>query len=381
MQIAPMSGSMELSDATKDLTVGEDAGLADEGLQSFVSEVCNAPGERRGHADISQDGGHADGSQKRDEGDEPAARITPPAFIEQASRGELCETKEESVETGHGDKGGRGARPEPPSGAPRPGVDSDDGDALASESAFGGEKGPEQGGEASPVRYLSARGALCEEAQTPKISIEDGKPKFVFGSAAKSITSFTAVASTNVRADFGLAIKEDRDDGCEGGEDEEDEDDVSNSSPFDEAISEAAHSGNRLFGSALPPLADPGKGSSTATGEEGEETKFSSRVKLFELDAEDREWKEKGLGVLKVNESMSTGEGRIIMRSEGVLRVLVNIRLFPGMKYELVQERSIRFSGIVEKAIAHYLVRFRSAEEVQQFLIELGTYCDSEAPP
>lgn len=108
------------------------------------------------------------------------------------------------------------------------------------------------------------------------------------------------------------------------------------------------------------------------TGEEGENTIFSCRGKLYHFDG--KEWKERGVGVFKVNirepvndnnntdrskeepqpgdnktdeehekeekHKANEGEGvepkkktaRVIMRADGVWRVILNIPVFKGMK-------------------------------------------------
>lgn len=88
--------------------------------------------------------------------------------------------------------------------------------------------------------------------------------------------------------------------------------------------------------------------STVETGEEGERTYFSCRSKLFHYDA--GEWKERGVGTFKVNVCKAPAEegqpedggeagtssakktARLIMRTEGVLRVVLNTPLFKGMK-------------------------------------------------
>ena len=91
------------------------------------------------------------------------------------------------------------------------------------------------------------------------------------------------------------------------------------------------------------------------TGEEEEETVFQARAKLFHY--EDRAWKERGVGVFKINvryESTSMGEseeskdedqqdlenghfssterrGRMIMRTDGVHKVIFNSPIFKEM--------------------------------------------------
>lgn len=95
----------------------------------------------------------------------------------------------------------------------------------------------------------------------------------------------------------------------------------------------------------------------TETGEEGEDTRFSCRAKLFQFDTPSSSWKERGSGTLKLNvsavpseteappdtESTSGSEteedieaepasvkiqARLLMRSEGVYRVLLNAPIY-----------------------------------------------------
>ncbi|KAE8151293.1 P-loop containing nucleoside triphosphate hydrolase protein [Aspergillus avenaceus] len=70
------------------------------------------------------------------------------------------------------------------------------------------------------------------------------------------------------------------------------------------------------------------------TGEEEEKTYFSSKAKLFQFS--NREWKERGIGTFKVNVKITDGKEdkkatRLIMRADGVLRVMLNTPIFKGM--------------------------------------------------
>ncbi|KAI9368365.1 hypothetical protein BJX61DRAFT_222207 [Aspergillus egyptiacus] len=69
------------------------------------------------------------------------------------------------------------------------------------------------------------------------------------------------------------------------------------------------------------------------TGEEEEKTYFSCKAKLFHFQ---NEWKERGLGTFKVNVKVTDGvedkkSARMIMRADGVGRVMLNTPLFKGM--------------------------------------------------
>ncbi|KAF9893874.1 hypothetical protein FE257_010044 [Aspergillus nanangensis] len=70
------------------------------------------------------------------------------------------------------------------------------------------------------------------------------------------------------------------------------------------------------------------------TGEEEEKTYFSSKAKLFQFS--DKEWRERGVGTFKINVRIEAGKenkkaARMIMRADGVLRVMLNTPFFKGM--------------------------------------------------
>ncbi|CEJ59182.1 hypothetical protein PMG11_07815 [Penicillium brasilianum] len=70
------------------------------------------------------------------------------------------------------------------------------------------------------------------------------------------------------------------------------------------------------------------------TGEEEEENLFTCKGKLFHFSS--GEWKERGVGTFKVNSRTSeTGKqhGRMIMRADGALRVMLNSPVFKGMTF------------------------------------------------
>lgn len=70
-----------------------------------------------------------------------------------------------------------------------------------------------------------------------------------------------------------------------------------------------------------------------STGEEDEENIFTCKAKLFNFT--DGEWRERGIGTFKVNVRKENGRrrGRMIMRADGALRVMLNSPIFEGMKY------------------------------------------------
>ncbi|WWC86662.1 uncharacterized protein L201_001539 [Kwoniella dendrophila CBS 6074] len=67
------------------------------------------------------------------------------------------------------------------------------------------------------------------------------------------------------------------------------------------------------------------------TGEEEEETVFQTRTKLYTTD-KNGGWKERGVGLLKLNVRRSDGSGaRLVMRADGVLRLILNAKLYKGI--------------------------------------------------
>lgn len=66
------------------------------------------------------------------------------------------------------------------------------------------------------------------------------------------------------------------------------------------------------------------------TGEEEEDTVYQTRCKLYALDDQGG-WRERGVGNLKLNKHKATDATRLVMRSEGVLRVILNASLYVGM--------------------------------------------------
>ena len=95
----------------------------------------------------------------------------------------------------------------------------------------------------------------------------------------------------------------------------------------------------------------------TATGEEDEHTVLQIRSKLYILHDKEGNWKERGIGLFKLNRN-SNGRCRLIMRADGVLRVILNVVLFPKMPVQLAQDKFIRFSAPNEEhKLEHFTVK------------------------
>ena len=94
------------------------------------------------------------------------------------------------------------------------------------------------------------------------------------------------------------------------------------------------------------------------TGEEHEESIHSIRAKLYTM-AEDQSWKERGTGTLRVNIPKKPSDkrpARLVMRADGVLRVILNVSLFKGMKCEL-HEKFVRIIAFEDAKAVHYAIK------------------------
>ncbi|KAF0496001.1 hypothetical protein F8M41_021086 [Gigaspora margarita] len=102
------------------------------------------------------------------------------------------------------------------------------------------------------------------------------------------------------------------------------------------------------------------------TGEEDEITRHTVRAKLFCMDR-GHQWKERGVGMLKLNYpknyEKSPRPPRLVMRADGVLRVILNIALFNGMSVEKLQEKFVRivaFEGTSTTPV-HFAIKLSNA--------------------
>jgi len=80
----------------------------------------------------------------------------------------------------------------------------------------------------------------------------------------------------------------------------------------------------------------------TKTGEEDEEILFKQRCKLFRFNNNTKEWKEKGLGDIKIlKHKFKENHYRILMRREQVLKLCANHRINTAIKMENVTEKQV----------------------------------------
>jgi len=70
----------------------------------------------------------------------------------------------------------------------------------------------------------------------------------------------------------------------------------------------------------------------TSNNEENEEVIFKMRSKLYRFDKKENEWKERGLGDVRLMQHKETHKIRILMRQEKTLKVRLNHYVVPGLE-------------------------------------------------
>ncbi|KAI5454922.1 hypothetical protein NCC49_002198 [Naganishia albida] len=118
------------------------------------------------------------------------------------------------------------------------------------------------------------------------------------------------------------------------------------------------------------------------TGEEEENTIFQVRSKLHVMDG--GAWKERGTGSLHLNIHKKDRSARLVMRAEGVLRLILNTPLYAGMKPELT-DRYVKFAIVEEGKIRNIAIRTRNVDEAKGLFEAMQRYIPAkdkaETPP
>ena len=70
------------------------------------------------------------------------------------------------------------------------------------------------------------------------------------------------------------------------------------------------------------------------TGEDDEEVVFSHRAKLYRFVAEEKKWKERGIGDMKLLRNVTSGKMRVLMRRDQVLKLCANHQITTDMSLQ-----------------------------------------------
>lgn len=107
------------------------------------------------------------------------------------------------------------------------------------------------------------------------------------------------------------------------------------------------------------------------TGEEDEVVIFSARAKLFRFV--DKQWKERGLGEMKLLQHKKTGKVRVLMRREQIHKICANHIILPEMEIkQMMNETKAYFwvaNDFAEETVIFekFCIRFKTAEIAKQF--------------
>ena len=109
------------------------------------------------------------------------------------------------------------------------------------------------------------------------------------------------------------------------------------------------------------------------TGEENEEKLFNSRVKLFRHDQNTKQWKERGIGEIKILKHKETSRCRLLMRREQVLKICCNQTISPNVKLQKMATSEKAWCWVAqdfsegETKVEQFACKFKSPEVAQQF--------------
>ncbi|XP_016417671.1 ran-binding protein 3-like [Sinocyclocheilus rhinocerous] len=109
------------------------------------------------------------------------------------------------------------------------------------------------------------------------------------------------------------------------------------------------------------------------TGEESESNVLQMQCKLFVFEMTSQSWVERGCGVLRLNDMASADDGtlqsRLVMRTQGSLRVILNTKLWPQMQVDKASEKSLRITAMdtEEQGVKVFLISSSSKDGAQLF--------------
>lgn len=86
------------------------------------------------------------------------------------------------------------------------------------------------------------------------------------------------------------------------------------------------------------------------TGEESESNVLQMQCKLYVFEKTAQSWIERGRGLLRLNDMASTDDGtlqsRLVMRTQGSLRLILNTKLWAQMQVDKASEKSVRITAM-----------------------------------
>lgn len=109
------------------------------------------------------------------------------------------------------------------------------------------------------------------------------------------------------------------------------------------------------------------------TGEEAESNVLQIQCKLFIFDKASQSWVERGRGLLRLNDMASADDGalqsRLVMRTQGSLRLILNTKLWAQMQVDKASEKSVRLTATdaEDQAVRVFLISASSKDTGQLY--------------
>ncbi|XP_064136434.1 ran-binding protein 3 isoform X4 [Loxodonta africana] len=109
------------------------------------------------------------------------------------------------------------------------------------------------------------------------------------------------------------------------------------------------------------------------TGEEAESNVLQIQCKLFVFDKASQSWVERGRGLLRLNDMASADDGtlqsRLVMRTQGSLRLILNTKLWAQMQIDKASEKSVRVTATdtEDQAVKVFLISASSKDTGQLY--------------
>ncbi|CAE5967448.1 unnamed protein product [Arabidopsis arenosa] len=203
-----------------------------------------------------------------------------------------------------------------------------------------------------------------------------------FHQHSSSKNAFTGLASTGFSASsfsFGLVPQE----GSTGSLTEQSSfsfglPNNGNSSLFGASVSTSITTKSTETTTAFPSKQDV----SVETGEENEKAAFTADSIMFEYL--EGGWKERGKGELKVNISTTENrKARLVMRSKGNYRLILNASLYPEMKLANMDKKGITFACVnsvseAKDGLSTFALKFKDPAVVEEFRAVIEAHKDSK---
>lgn len=137
---------------------------------------------------------------------------------------------------------------------------------------------------------------------------------------------------------------------------------------------------NNTYFSPVIPLPDK---IDVKTGEEDEELLYVHKAKLYRLNESD--WKERGLGDVKILRHRQTKKLRVVMRREQVFKICLNHVLNENVVYREKTETSWMFAvhdfSEGESVLERFTLRFKNKEVAQGFMEAIKNALNETAKP